>query len=196
MLYALSFIGLFMLGGMSGLFLAALALDVHLTDTYFVVAHFHYIMVGGAVAAYLGGLHFWWPKITGRMYSDAWARFAAVLLFLGFNFTFFPQYLLGIAGMPRRYYEYPAEFHTLNVLSSAGAVILALGYLLPLLYLAWSLRHGPQAPRNPWHATGLEWQTHSPPLQENFEEPPTVDHDPYRYGVPEGAVRAKRHRHA
>src|SRR3989454_4203477 len=126
MLYALSFIGLFMLGGMSGLFLAALALDVHLTDTYFVVAHFHYIMVGGAVAAYLGGLHFWWPKITGRMYSDAWARFAAVLLFLGVNFTFFPQYLLGIAGMPRRYYEYPAEFHTLNVLSSARAAVLAL----------------------------------------------------------------------
>src|SRR3989454_572023 len=114
MLYAFGFIGLFTIGGMSGLFLAALALDVHLTDTYFVVAHFHYIMVGGAVAAYLGGLHFWWPKITGRMYSDAWARFAAVLLFLGVNFTFFPQYLLGIAGMPRRYYEYPAEFHTLN----------------------------------------------------------------------------------
>jgi cytochrome c oxidase subunit 1 len=183
MLYALSFIGLFMLGGMSGLFLAALALDVQLTDTYFVVAHFHYIMVGGAVSAYLGGIHFWWPKVTGRMYSEAWARVAAVLLFLGFNFTFFPQYLLGVAGMPRRYHEYPAEFQTLNVLSSAGAVILALGYLLPLVYLGWSLRHGKSAPGNPWSATGLEWQTSSPPPVENFMAQPTVVREPYAYGT-------------
>jgi cytochrome c oxidase subunit 1 len=183
MLYALSFIGLFMLGGMSGLFLAALALDVQLTDTYFVVAHFHYIMVGGAVSAYLGGIHFWWPKVTGRMYSEAWARVAAVLLFLGFNVTFFPQYLLGVAGMPRRYHEYPAEFQTLNVLSSAGAVILALGYLLPLVYLGWSLRHGKSAPGNPWSATGLEWQTSSPPPVENFMAQPTVVREPYAYGT-------------
>src|SRR5437762_262887 len=122
MLYALGFVGLFMFGGLSGLFLAALALDVHLTDTYFVVAHFHYIMVGGSVSAYLGGIHFWWPKITGRMYPPKWAQFAAVLLFLGFNFTFFPQYLLGVEGMPRRYYEYAPEFQTLHVLSSAGAM--------------------------------------------------------------------------
>ena len=112
MLYALGFVGLFTLGGLTGLFLAALALDVHLTDTYFVIAHFHYIMVGGSVSAYLGGIHFWWPKITGRLYSERWARFAAGLLFLGFNFTFFPQYLLGTAGMPRRYHAYAPEFQT------------------------------------------------------------------------------------
>jgi cytochrome c oxidase subunit 1 len=181
MLYALGFIGLFTIGGMSGLFLASLALDVQLTDTYFVVAHFHYIMVGGTVSAYLGGLHFWWPKITGRMYSDRWARFAAVLLFFGFNFTFLPQYLLGVAGMPRRYHQYPPEFTTLNVLSSAGAVVLALGYLLPLLYLGWSLFRGPRAPGNPWHATGLEWRTPSPPPQHNFETPPIVTASPYAY---------------
>ena len=181
MLYALSFVGLFTIGGMTGLFLAALALDVQLTDTYFVIAHFHYIMVGGTVSAYLGGIHFWWPKITGRLYSDRWARVAASLLFLGFNFTFFPQYLLGIEGMPRRYYAYPAEFQTLNVLSSAGAVVLALGYLLPVLYLGWSLFRGARAPANPWGATGLEWQTSSPPPVHNFIETPTVDGPPYAY---------------
>ncbi len=181
MLYALGFVGLFMFGGMSGLLLAALALDVQLTDTYFVVAHFHYIMVGGSVTAYLAGLHFWWPKITGRLYPARWAQFAAVLLFLGFNFTFFPQYLLGIAGMPRRYHEYAPQFTTLNVLSSAGAVVLALGYLLPLVYLGWSLRRGARAPANPWHATGLEWTTPSPPPTHNFATPPAVTEEPYAY---------------
>jgi len=181
MLYSLGFIGLFTIGGMTGLFLATLALDVHLTDTYFVVAHFHYIMVGGAVSAYLGGIHFWWPKITGRLYSEGWARFAAILLFVGFNFTFFPQYLLGIAGMPRRYHEYAPEFQTLNVISSSGALILALGYLLPLVYLGWSLFRGPRAGANPWHATGLEWRTPSPPPKHNFDAIPVVDTAPYAY---------------
>jgi cytochrome c oxidase subunit 1 len=181
MIYALGFVGLFMLGGMSGLFLAALALDVQLTDTYFVVAHFHYIMVGGSVTAYLAGIHFWWPKITGRMYPARWAQFAAVLIFLGFNFTFFPQYLLGIEGMPRRYHEYAPQFTTLNVLSSAGAVILAMGYLLPLVYLGWSLVRGARAPQNPWRATGLEWTVPSPPPTENFATQPHVDEEPYAY---------------
>jgi cytochrome c oxidase subunit 1 len=181
MLYALGFIGLFMIGGMTGLFLAALALDVHLTDTYFVVAHFHYIMVGGAVMAYLGGIHFWWPKITGRLYSDAWARFAAILIFFGFNLTFFPQYLLGIEGMPRRYHSYPAEFQVLNVLSSAGASILAAGYLLPFAYLLWSMFYGKRAADNPWEATGLEWETASPPPEHNFDEAPRVPTEPYAY---------------
>jgi cytochrome c oxidase subunit 1 len=194
MLYALGFVGLFTVGGMTGLFLASLALDVHLTDTYFVIAHFHYIMVGGSVSAYLGGIHFWWPKITGRLYSDRWARVAAILLFVGFNFTFFPQYLLGVQGMPRRYYEYPAEFQTLNVLSSAGAVVLALGYLLPLLYLGWSLFRGARAPANPWHATGLEWRTTSPPPVDNFDTLPVVDAPPYDYrpdAIPPDVVSAR-----
>jgi cytochrome c oxidase subunit 1 len=181
MLYALGFVGLFTIGGLTGLFLASLALDVHLTDTYFVVSHFHYIMVGGSVMAYFAALHFWWPKATGRMYSDIWARIAAVLIFLGFNFTFFPQYILGVQGMPRRYHAYPPEFQVLHLLSSAGAVVLALGYLLPLFYLAWSLRAGRVAGANPFDATGLEWTTRSPPPTHNFHERPAAPADVYNY---------------
>jgi cytochrome c oxidase subunit 1 len=185
MLYALGFVGLFTIGGLTGLFLASLALDVHLSDTYFVVAHFHYIMVGGSVMAYLGGIHFWWPKVTGRMYSETWGKIAALIIFAGFNLTFFPQYLLGYAGMPRRYHSYPEEFQLLHVLSSAGAVTLAVGYLMPLGYLAWSLRYGPRATANPWRATGLEWQTDSPPPEHNFAIAPVVVRGPYAY-TPEG----------
>jgi cytochrome c oxidase subunit 1 len=181
MLYALGFIGLFMLGGITGLFLAALALDVHLTDTYFVVAHFHYIMVGGTVMAFLGGIHFWWPKITGRLYPERPAQAAAILMFFGFNLTFFPQYLLGFEGMPRRYHSYPPQFEMLNVLSSAGASILAVAYLLPLLYLFWSLRRGPLAGANPWQAKGLEWTTPSPPPSHNFAATPIVTEEAYAY---------------
>ena len=185
MLYALFFVALFVFGGLGGLFLAALALDVHLTDTYFVVAHFHYIMVGGMVIAYMAGLHFWWPKLTGRMYSETWGRIAAVTSFAGFNLTFFPQYILGFLGMPRRYHTYPAEFQIWNVLSSAGAVVLAIGYLLPLGYLTWSLFRGRKATDNPWGATGLEWQTSSPPPVHNFDAPPVVTGPPYVYDLPE-----------
>ena len=181
MLYALGFIGLFTIGGLTGLFLASLGLDVQLHDTYFVVAHFHYIMVGGAVMAFFGGMHFWWPKITGRMYPETWARSCAVLTFVGFNLTFFPQFIVGYLGMPRRYPEYPPEFQVWNVLSSAGAAFLAFGYALPLFYLLWSLRHGPRAPANPWNAKGLEWQTPSPPPVENFPVAPTVQEKAYAY---------------
>jgi cytochrome c oxidase subunit 1 len=181
MLYALGFIGLFVIGGMTGLFLAALGLDVHVTDTYFVVAHFHYIMVGGVVMAYLGGLHYWWPKISGRMYPEGWAKLGALIVFIGFNLTFFPQFVLGYLGMPRRYHAYPAEFQVLNVMSSAGASILAVGYILPMIYLIWSMRYGPIAPPNPWPATGLEWKTTSPPPTENFHQTPVVTWEAYEF---------------
>jgi cytochrome c oxidase subunit 1 len=181
MLYAFGFIGLFTIGGLTGLFLAALPVDVHVTDTYFVVAHFHYIMVGGAVMGYFAGLHYWWPKITGRCYPEYWARFAAILAFFGFNLTFFPQFILGYLGMPRRYQSYPPEFQIWHVLSSAGASILAVGYALPLFYLLWSILKGARAPANPWRATGLEWTTRSPPPPENFEVTPTVVLPPYQY---------------
>jgi cytochrome c oxidase subunit 1 len=187
MLYAAGFIGLFTIGGLTGLFLASLGLDVHVTDTYFVVAHFHYIMVGGAIMGYLGGIHFWWPKITGRLYPEMWARVAAVIVFAGFNLTFFPQFILGYLGMPRRYHAYPEEFQVLNVMSSAGASILGLGYLLPMIYLVWSMRYGPRAPANPWQAKGLEWQTASPPITENFEHQPVVTEEAYEYAPEETA---------
>ena len=189
MLYALGFIGLFTIGGLTGLFLATLGIDMHVHDTYFVIAHFHYIMVGGAVMAYMGGLHFWWPKITGRLYNDIMGRISAVIIFLGFNLTFFPQFILGYLGMPRRYYAYAPEFQVYNVMSTAGASILAVGYILPLIYLMWSLRWGEKAPNNPHRATGLEWQTTSPPPPDNFEKTPVVTQDPYSYHTmePQGA---------
>jgi cytochrome c oxidase subunit 1 len=181
MLYAFGFIGLFTIGGLTGLFLAALAVDVHVTDTYFVVAHFHFIMVGGAVMGYFGGLHYWWPKISGRMYPEYWARFTAILAFFGFALTFTPQFIVGYLGMPRRYQSYPPEFQVWNVLSSAGASILAFAYALPVFYLGWSLLKGRRAPPNPWNATGLEWEVPSPPPPENFERTPEVVRAPYQY---------------
>jgi cytochrome c oxidase subunit I len=181
MLYAYGFMGLFAFGGLTGLILATLGTDVHLHDTYFVIAHFHYIMVGGAIMGYLGGLHYWWPKMVGRMYSEFWSRIAAIIVFVGFNLTFFPQFILGYLGMPRRYHAYPPEFQVLNVLSSAGASILALGYVLPVIYLLYSLKRGEVAGPNPWGASGLEWQMPSPPPTENFPITPRVTSEPYEY---------------
>ena len=187
MLYALGFIGLFTIGGLTGLFLAALSVDVHLTDTYFVVAHFHYIMVGGMVTAFMGGLHYWWPKITGRLYPEIWGKLAALATFLGFNLTFFPQFVMGYLGMPRRYHAYPPEFQVFHVLSTAGASILGVGYLLPFIYFIWSIKRGRAAGPNPWRATGLEWQTPSPPPKHNFAKTPVVTGPPYMYSAEKDA---------
>ncbi len=186
MLYAFGFIGLFTIGGLTGLFLATLATDVHLTDTYFVVAHFHYVMVGGMVLSYLGCMHFWWPKMTGRMYPEGWAKLASIIVFVGFNFTFFPQFLVGYLGMPRRYHAYAPEFQVFNVLSTAGASVLGVGFLIPMIYFAWSLKKGPLAPDNPWGASGLEWKTASPPTTFNFDTPPIVTEEAYNYSGDSG----------
>jgi cytochrome c oxidase subunit 1 len=188
MLYALGFIGLFTIGGMTGLFLASLGLNIHVSDTYFIVAHFHYIMVGGTLLAYLGGLHYWWPKISGRMYPEGWGRFSALIVFVGFNLTFTPQFVLGYMGMPRRYHTYPADlpsWQVLHVLSTAGASILGVGLMIPLIYLAWSLRYGRIAQANPWNLPGLEWQTASPPPTENFLVTPVVTQEAYEFAPPE-----------
>jgi cytochrome c oxidase subunit 1 len=162
---------------------------VHITDTYFIVAHFHYVMVGGTVMAYMGGMHYWWPKMTGRMYPELWGKLAALTIFMGFNLTFFPQFLLGYVGMPRRYHVYPPEFQVLNVMSTAGASILAVGYGIPIIYFLWSLRYGKVAGPNPWRATGLEWQTQSPPITENFPDTPIVTHEAYEYNPEEEEAR-------
>jgi cytochrome c oxidase subunit 1 len=181
MLFALGFIALFTIGGLTGLFLAALGMDLHVHDTYFIIAHFHFIMVGGMVMAYMGGLHYWWPKMSGRLYPEGWGKLAALIIFVGFFLTFLPQFVLGYLGMPRRYHQYPPEFQVLNVMSSAGASILAVGYVLPLIYFIWSLGYGKRAGPNPWGATGLEWQTPSPPPPDNFPETPAVTTGPYAY---------------
>ena len=186
MLYAIGFMGLFLIGGLTGLFLGSIGLTVHLTDTYFIVAHFHYVMVGGTVLGYLGGLHFWWPKMTGKMYSEFWGKISAMLVFVGFNLTFFPQFILGYQGMPRRYASYAEELQVLNIFSTAGASVLGLGLVLPLVYLTHSLIFGKDAPANPWMLPGLEWRIPSPPPTENFESTPIVTWEAYEFGEENG----------
>ena len=180
MCYALSFILLFGIGGLTGLFLGALATDVHLHDTYFVVAHFHYVMMGGTLIAFIAALHYWWPKMFGKMYSERWAKVACLLIFVGFNWTFFPQFLLGSQGMPRRYARYEAEFEGLHRVSTTGAMVLGVGLVVCAAVLAHSLFRGKRAPKNPWGAATLEWQTDSPPPHHNFIGKPVVT-DPYDF---------------
>jgi cytochrome c oxidase subunit 1 len=181
MLYALSFLFLFTIGGLTGIFLGSLATDVHLHDTYFVVAHFHYVMMGGTVIAFLGGLHHWWPKMFGRMYHEGLAKTACALVFVGFNLTFFSQFLLGTHGMPRRYAQYLPQFAPLHVASTVGSLVLGLGFFLMAGYLVHSLVRGRIAAANPWGAKSLEWTVASPPPTENFAEIPVITTGPYEF---------------
>ena len=186
MLYGLSFIGLFFIGGLTGLYLAALGVNVHVTDTYFIIAHFHYIMVGGSVSAFIGGLYYWFPKMFGRMYSEFWGKISAMIIFLGFNLTFFPQFILGFLGMPRRYAAYPPELQVPNIFSSLGASILAVGVIISMANLAYSLVKGKIAGDNPWLLPSLEWRTSSPPPTNNFDETPVVTWEAYDFSKGNG----------
>jgi cytochrome c oxidase subunit I len=181
MLYAMAFLFLFAIGGLTGIFFATLAVDIHLTDTYFVVAHFHYVMMGGTVIAFLGGLHYWWPKMTGRMYSEKWGRVACALVFIGFNMTFGSQFIMGGQGMPRRYFNYLDQFQPIHAFSTYGSWVLGSGLFLTAIYLLASLKTGPLAPDNPWGGTTMEWESSSPPVVHNFEEQPVFEHEPYDY---------------
>ncbi|SEC08268.1 cytochrome c oxidase subunit I [Terriglobus roseus] len=182
MIYAICCLGLFVVGGCTGVFLGSLGMDVHLTETYFIVAHFHFVMVGFVLMAFLGGIHFWWPKMFGRMYPEGIAKASAVIIFVGFYITFGPQFVLGYLGMPRRYAAYPVEYQVLNVMSTAGATVMGAGFFMTMIYLLWSLKYGPVAGPNPWNAYGLEWQTASPPITQNFAVTPIVTHEAYDYG--------------
>jgi cytochrome c oxidase subunit 1 len=178
MLYALGFILLFTIGGLTGLFLGALAVDVPLHDTYFVIAHFHYVMVCSMVFAFLGGMYHWFPKMFGKMVNQNWGRAAAIMLFIGFNVTFFPQFVMGTHGSPRRWATYPAEFQPYHVMSTIGAYIMAISLITVALNWLTALLWGKKAPANPWGGNSLEWHTPSPPPHDNFPTPPVAD-DPY-----------------
>ncbi|MBM3967571.1 MAG: cytochrome c oxidase subunit I, partial [Planctomycetes bacterium] len=182
MLYALAFIFLFTIGGLTGLPLGALATDMHLHDTYFVVAHFHYVMMGGTLVAFLGGLFHWWPKMTGKMFNDTFGMISAAIVFVGFNLTFLPQFVLGTRGMPRRYATYLEEFQDLHRLSTVGSLTLGIGLFVALLVLLHSLFCGRRAPTNPWGGATLEWECSSPPPHDNFASAPTVG-DPYDFNA-------------
>ena len=181
MLYALGFIFLFTIGGVTGIILAVIAVDVHFHDTYFVVAHFHYVMVGGTLMAIMGGIYYWIPKMFGRMYNEFWARLTFVLIFIGFNVTFFPQFILGAMGMPRRYFDYLPVYEPLNRISSVGAWTIGTGFLIGLGVIVHAIFKGPKCGDNPWGGKTLEWQTPSPPPHENFYKQPVITEGPYEY---------------
>jgi cytochrome c oxidase subunit I len=180
MLYALSFLLLFTIGGLTGLFLGILSVDVHLHDTYFVVAHFHYVMMGSTLVAFLGALHYWWPKFTGRMYPEGLGKICSLGVFFGFNLTFLPQFVMGSRGMPRRYWDFDPEYTLFHQLSTVGAFVLGISLFVVVIYLFASFWNGKKAVRNPWGATSLEWQCPTPPTLYNFEKPPVL-HELYNY---------------
>lgn len=184
MLYAMVFLFLFTIGGFTGIMLGALSVDIHLHDTYYVVAHFHYVMMGGMVMAFLAGLHYWWPKMFGKMYNERLAKITCAILFVGFNMTFFPQFIMGAQGMPRRYFNYIDQFQGFHQFSTVGAYVMAVGFFLMSGYLMQSLMRGEKAKANPWGSRALEWQTSSPAPLHNFEHTPVIINGPYDYHKP------------
>lgn len=184
MIYACIFLFLFTIGGVTGIMLGAVSVNVQLHDTYYVVAHFHYVMMGGTVMAFLGGLHFWWPKMTGKMYNEFWGKVAAIIIFIGFNLTFLPQFIMGSQGMPRRYYSYIEQFQTMHQASTIGSYVLGVGFLIIAAYLLHSMLKGEKAPSNPWGARTLDWMTSSPPAHHNFNYQPVVNNGPYDFHRP------------
>jgi cytochrome c oxidase subunit I len=184
LLYAFVFLFLFIFGGMTGVAVATMSLDVHWHDTYFVVAHFHFIMVGCTLTGFLAALHYWFPKMTGRLYRERLGVVSVGLVFVGFVATFLPQFLLGNGGMPRRYFDYEPRFQRLHVASTLGAFVLTAGLLLTLYNLLWALRHGARAAKNPWGSRSYEWMTDSPPPRGNFGLAPDFALDPYDYSKP------------
>ena len=181
MWYALSFIFLFSIGGLTGIFLGALSVDVHLHDTYFVVAHFHYVMMGGTMVAFIGGLYHWWPKMTGKMFSEKWGTIGCFIIFVGFNITFFSQFIMGSRGMPRRYWHYVPEYQFFHVASTIGSQILGIGLSIALGVFIHSIFRGKKAPENPWGGLSLEWKASSPPDEHNFLVQPIVKNGPYDF---------------
>jgi cytochrome c oxidase subunit 1 len=181
MLYALGFMFLFVIGGVTGIMLAAIGLDVHFHDTYFVVAHFHYVMVGGTLMALMGGLYYWFPKMFGKMFNETGARWSFVFTFVGFNVTFFPQFVLGAMGMPRRYADYLPAYESLNRISTVGSWLVGIGFLISLYVIVKGLLSGEKAPANPWGAKTLEWTIPSPPTHHNFDVEPIITAGPYEY---------------
>jgi len=196
MMWTLSFMVLFTIGGLTGLFLGALGMDVHLHDTYFVVAHFHYVMMGGTVIAFYAGLHYWWPKMFGVMYREGPAKWSAIIVFIGFNATFFTQFILGTKGMPRRYYNYLDQYQQLHQFSTFGSWIIGLGFIVMTVNLLASFKQGVKAPANPWGARTLEWSIPSPPITHNFHKTPVVTEGPYDFPVEGQSIPGAEGKHA
>jgi len=190
MYYALAFLWMFTIGGLTGMFLGTMGADIQLHDTYFVVAHFHYVMVGSIMFAFFGGLHYWWPKMFGVMYNELLGKIAAGFMFVGFNVTFFPQFVMGSRGMPRRYATYLPEFQFMHQVSTVGAFLLGTGVLIAVVTMIWSLINGRKSPQNPWGGSTMEWEAATPPITENFKVTPTVkpvyDHSPLVYNEATG----------
>ena len=190
MLWAIGFIAMFTIGGLSGIYLGSVPIDIHASDTYFIVAHIHYVLFGGSVFTIFAGIYYWYPKMTGRMYNERLGQLHFWLTFIAFNLTFFPMHYIGLRGMPRRVSDYANQFADFNLFISIASFALGASTIIFLYNMIWSWKFGPKAGNNPWHALTLEWQVSSPPPIFNFDEIPQVVGGPYEYGSPAPATRS------